>query len=385
MRETLTIVKTWRTLLIARTLSTLTRITCVCVGLYAAVGAGSVFAAQSDLPSAEAAIAVRVENLTVLPQSQPVLAMRVRNPRTMPFVGTITPIVPEGWRLTPSERALELAPGATERLTFSVEGGRESPDNRYPIEVAISDEAGRSIVKQDICVATAPYAKPVIDGEVSDWQDTIPVEMVTDGKKTTIRTCWNRKAFAVLVAVEEDALCLPGSGDSFDAVQFSLAARDSTTKTSESDTADRFEYLLVPGGTEPAKCYALTHPTTRLADTQELRLGENRVDSDVEIVVRRVDNVTYYECSVPWREMKQALQPAEGREVYFSLLVHDPDGTGLRDWGAKAGMWESQRTRFGWSHWPGANWSGANGSGANFGKQPPHDSRVEWGLCSSRY
>jgi hypothetical protein len=367
-----------------------------------------VFAAQSDLPSAEAAIAVRVENLTVLPQSQPVLAMRVRNPRTSPFAGTITPSVPEGWRLTPSERVVELAPGATERLTFSVEGGRESPDNRYPIEVAISDKAGRSIVKQDICVATAPYAKPVIDGEVSDWQDTIPVEMVTNGKKTTIRTCWNRKAFALLVAVEEDALCLPGSpgsGGSFDAVQFSLAARDSTTKTSESDTADRFEYLLVPGGTEPAKCYALAHPTTHLADTQKLRLGENLVDSDVEIVVRRVDNVTYYECSVPWREMKQALQPAEGREVYFSLLVHDPDGTGLRDWGNEAGMWESQRTRFGWGQWSGANGSGANGSGANgsgangsgangsgangsgatFGKQPPHDSRVEWGLCSSRY
>ena len=79
------------------------------------------------------------------------------------------------------------------------------------------------------------------------------------------------------------------------------------------------------------------------------------IDGEVEIVVRRVDNVTYYECSVPWREMKQVLQPAEGREICFSLLVHDPDGTGLRDWGDSAGSWESQRTWLGWSKWPGAN------------------------------
>ena len=110
MRETPTTVKICRTLLSTWTRSTWTRIICVCVGLYVAIGAGSVFAAQPDLPSAEAAIAVRVENLTVLPQSQPVLALHVLNTRAMPFVGTITPIVPEGWRLTPSERAVELRP-----------------------------------------------------------------------------------------------------------------------------------------------------------------------------------------------------------------------------------------------------------------------------------
>lgn len=367
--------KTCPTLLSTCARSVWTRIACVCVGLLATVGADSALAQPSDHPTIDATIAVRVENLTVLPQSQPVLAVRVRNVRAQPFVGTIKPSVPEGWRLTPTERSVELAPGVTERLTFSVEGGRESPDNRYPIEVAIRSEAGPFVVKQSIRVATAPYFKPVIDGDASDWQDTVPAEMVTNGKKTTVHTCWNRQAFALLIAVEEDAQRLPGSGDSFDAVQFSLAARDSVTRTNESDLAERFEFLLVPGGPEPAKCYVLAQPATQLADTRQARPLAALVDSDVAIVVRRIDNVTYYECSVPWREMKRALQPAEGREIYFSLLVHDPDGTGLRDWGDAAGMWESQRTWLGWSQWPGAT----------FGKQPPHDSRVEWGLCSSRY
>ena len=91
--------------------------------------------------------------------------------------------------------------------------------------------------------------------------------------------------------------------------------------------------------------------------------------------MRRIDRVTYYECSLPWGEMRQALQPAEGREIYLSVLVHDPDGTGIRDWGEAAGLWESQRNWFGWSKWSGARW----------GDRPPMDSRVEWGLCSSRY
>jgi hypothetical protein len=346
-----------------------------CAGLLMTVGSTVSRAGQVDPLVGNETIAVRVENLAVLPQSQPVLAVHVRNLRDVPFAGVIKPIVPEGWRLTPAERSVQLAPGAAQRLTYSVEGGRESPDNRYPIEIGVEDDHGRIVVQQSICVATAPYAKPVIDGDPSDWQDTIPVEMVTGGKKTTIRTCWNRQAFAVLVAVEEDAQSLPGAGSPFDAVQFSLAARDSTSKTSESDRADRFEFLLVPGGTEPARCYALARPATRLADTLQARSMEELVDREVEIVVRRADNATYYECSVPWREMKQVLQPAEGREICFSLLVHDPDGTGLRDWGDSAGSWESQRTWFGWSKWPGATWN----------TQPPHDSCIEWGLCSSRY
>ena len=55
------------------------------------------------------------------------------------------------------------------------------------------------------------------------------------------------------------------------------------------------------------------------------------------------------------------------------LLVHDPDGTGLRDWGASAGLGPVERNRLAWCRWKGAVWPEA----------PPFDGKIEWGLCSS--
>jgi hypothetical protein len=69
------------------------------------------------------------------------------------------------------------------------------------------------------------------------------------------------------------------------------------------------------------------------------------------------------------------IEPMEGREFGLSLLVHDPDGTGLRDFGEAAGLWPWQRSRLAWSQWPGARWA----------KDAPFDNRIEWGFCSSKH
>jgi len=78
---------------------------------------------------------------------------------------------------------------------------------------------------------------------------------------------------------------------------------------------------------------------------------------------------------LPLSRVRKHIRPTEGREFYLSVLVHDPDGTGVRDWGEAAGLWERQRTRLAWSDWVGAKW----------GDVPPMDCRTEWGMCSSRY
>ena len=63
---------------------------------------------QVDPSAGNEAIAVRVENLAVLPQSQPVLAVHVRNLRDVPFAGVIKPIVPRGLA-TDTRRAIGAA------------------------------------------------------------------------------------------------------------------------------------------------------------------------------------------------------------------------------------------------------------------------------------
>jgi hypothetical protein len=75
------------------------------------------------------------------------------------------------------------------------------------------------------------------------------------------------------------------------------------------------------------------------------------------------------------KPMRDQLRPSEGREFCFSVLVHDPDGTGIRDLGASAGLWPEQRSRLAWSVWSGAKWP----------EQLPYDSKTPWGMCSSKY
>ena len=126
---------------------------------------------------------------------------------------------------------------------------------------------------------------------------------------------------------------------------------------------------------ETARATAWQQLTRRCHSSDEARPLEPLVYRPAELVVRRVDETTYYECSLPWDDMRQAIQPAEGREFCLSVLVHDPDGTGIRDWGEAAGLWESQRNTRAWCKWNGAQWN----------DKPPMDSRTPWGLCSSRY
>ncbi|MHB0956776.1 MAG: SUMF1/EgtB/PvdO family nonheme iron enzyme [Pirellulaceae bacterium] len=328
-----------------------------------------------DPPEIADPVSMRIENLGLLPQSQPVAFVRVRNVDKVPYAGEIKLQVPDSWRLTPAAHHVELTPGEERRLAFSVEGAHESATNRYSMKVTAKNDRNLVTRSQEIVVASAPYFKPVIDGDAGDWKDAIAATFATAGRNTTISTFWNRRSFSILIAVDEDALCLPGQGEHFDAVQFSLAARDTITHQSTEGPAQRFEYLLVSHGEQSAACYQLAKPDTKLAQTVTSRALESLARPPVELVVRRTDRVTYYECSLPWDEMRQVLQPAEGREIYLSVLVHDPDGTGVRDWGTAAGLWESQRNWFGWSKWNGALW----------GDKPPLDSRTEWGLCSSRY
>ncbi len=220
-----------------------------------------------------------------------------------------------------------------------------------------------------------PYFKPTIDGDPADWKDAIPIKFTVAGKKTTIGTYWNRRKFSVLVAVEEDEQVLATPDSPFDAVQFALSAAETQTARSSSQTAERFEFLLTAKNADTATCYQLAKPGTPLGDVTVKRALDNCVLESADVAVSRRGRTTYYECSVPFSEMRSTIRPGEGREFLFSVLIHDPDGTGLRDWGEAAGLWDSERNPLAWSHWAGAQWP----------DKPPTDCRTEWGMCSSRY
>jgi hypothetical protein len=300
----------------------------------------------------------------------------VKNQSNTPFDGSVSVTLPGDWKAVPEARPLALAPGETARLGFASEGGVNDASNRYPVEVTVSGSDRKITHEQEVFCASAPYFKPEIDGNIDEWKDAIPVSFSTGGKTTTVRTYWNRRTFSLLVSVEEDALQLPGKATKFDAVQFALAPQGATTGTSPEEETERFEFLLTSGKwLGSGKVLQLAEPGMKLAEAVTVRSLAGLEIADATLSVSREGRTTHYECSIPFAPMRRKIRPSEGREFYFSVVVHDPDGTGLRELGAAAGMWPCQRKPFSWCRF----------RGDSFAEKASFDSKTPWGLCSSKY
>lgn len=324
--------------------------------------------------AAGAEIAVRAENFTVPPSSGPVTHILVLNLGDMTSAVTVEPKYPDGWRWTPKQRMVSIEPGQTQRLAFAIEKAADVESNRYAIEITIRSGSETKVHGQQIVCASAPYFKPKIDGKFKDWADAIPATFTTKDKKTVVSTYWNKKQFCLSVQVEEDELNSYKKGAAqIDAVQFAVASSKATTATSPNSKAQRYEFLLVDSGKQD-KCFALIKPGDELSASQQQRPLEPLEFKEAEVVVKRQGRITHYECAIPFAAMP-LIRPDVGRQIAFSILVHDGDGTGIRDWGKAAGLWPEQRNPFAWCRWGSADWPG----------ETLYDSKLEWGLCSSKH
>jgi len=130
--------------------------------------------------------------------------------------------------------------------------------------------------------------------------------------------------------------------------------------------------MLLTSDATGGKCFLLAKPGDAIATGQKARPLKGLALAGAQVKVSRKKGMTYYECAVPLKSMP-TMRAEPGREYRFSLLVHDPDGTGLRDWGKTVGLWPWQRSRLAWSQWQGAIWPA----------EPPYDNKIECGFCSS--
>lgn len=321
-------------------------------------------------------VALRIQSLLVAPAHGPVARVSVRNLQARPYQGTVTLQGPAAWKIVPAAREIRLPPGETGQVDFNVERGVAVEANRYPFVVAAVAGGSRVERRQEIVCATAPYFKPVIDGDPADWKEALPLWFVVGGKRTAISTYWNRNQFCLLAAVEEDALTPYREGAAFDAVQVALASAGTKTGTSPDGESTRFEFLIAATGSGGAgRCFQLSQPGQKLAAGAAARQLAPLAYEQAAVAVSRRGKTTYYECGLPFKPMREQIPPSEGREFCLSVLVHDPDGTGLRDLGAAVGLWPQERNRLAWSDWEGAKWR----------PEPPFDNKIEWGLCASKY
>ena len=345
----------------------------------------SVLLGLAGTAAAEAPVALRVGSFMVAPSHMPPVIVFVKNQGTAAYEGTIRVKLPGGWKSVPAEQPISLPPGQAGQVRFNIKQARTTVENSYSVEVTATGAGTTVTHRQEVFCASAPYFKPEIDGKIDDWDDAIPIIFTSGGKVSLIATYWNRRQFSILVGVEEDKLVpykagAPAGG--FDAVQVAISPQETKTGTEQDDRATRYEFLFVSTGkgTE-AKCFQLAEPGMKLAQGQAERQLADLEFAKAKIAVAGrkdgptyVENLTYYECSIPFRSLSK-IKASEGREFFLSVLVHDPDGTGIRDWGQAAGLWPCQRNRLAWSLFPGAQ----------FGDRPPFDNKTQWGMCSSKY
>ena len=174
--------------------------------------------AIASVSSAETPVALRVQHFTVPPATGPVVHVLATNLQEAPYNGAVQLELPENWAWSPKEQPVSLEAHETKAIPFTIEKAINLQTNEYPVK-ATAVGAGETVVReQTVVCASAPYGKPTIDGNLEDWADSLPVIFEKEGKKTTIRTLWNRRTFYIAVEVEEDAFI---SGD---AIQFAVAS-----------------------------------------------------------------------------------------------------------------------------------------------------------------
>ena len=342
--------------------------------LWAAFVAGSAMLASTTLGAAEPPVLIRVEPLTVPPATRPLVSVVVRNVSDHPCQGTLMITAADDWRIAPDTQSLELAALDERRFAFNIERARNVEVNQYPFTV-VADVGGHQVRwEQTVFVASAPYSRVTVDGNRDEWKDAIPVSFEHAGRQTTVSTYWNRRRFCVLVAVQEEQhMHYAGpEGPPCDAVQLAIAPL--TPPDAAAGTAGRFEFLLAATA-NGARCFQLAAWDTPRELAAQPRALEPLVCDEAELAVVRDGLVTYYECSLPFSLVREAIVPDVGREFFLSVLVHDPDGTGPRDLGQAAGLWTDAYGAWTWSRW---------GPMARRDELPP-GTRVRWGLCTSKY
>ena len=299
---------------------------------------------------------VRCHSFIVNPSTGPVAEFDIASDAA--WSGTLTLTPPEGWTLDPASHEISLQAGESKCIPYRVTKARETADNAYPFTLTLS---GGITETQLIRAASAPYYKPKIDGKLDEWKDAIPIRFGPPGGQTTLRLYWDNTALNVAVEVEESAL-VPSSKKTADgrsdAVQLYIAPKGATTK--------RHEFLIEPTSSSKAVCKRLASP-----DGTDYKDGV--IEKTATVAIRNTKGVTVYEIAIPLKVL-DGIKADTGSEFRFGLLVHDPDGSGLRDLGTVMNRPDTDRKSppSCWTQWTGGCWDTV-----------PYDGGTAFGFCTS--
>jgi len=339
------------------------------------------------------------------------IEVQIENPTANTLNGKLSIEAPEGWQLARDAAMVEqLKPGEKRSFAFTAAKTAVSEINRYLVRYTFDlygtgHQVERTMQgQQTIQVAYAPKKTIAVDGNLSDWQDVLPVTMVSNGSKDyleaimdpsrakeiidnpgsfdnviyKVRTAWddNYFYFATEVPDEKQASNKPFELDRYafpfnaDSVQLGF----DTMKVNPDDllygnphydkaTSDNMDYLFVgtmaqggipelhrqmAPGTNKMTYYPtngdLNPPLGKMDVT-----AEGGTEGKMKVIRDDANKLTVYEIAVSWKaipdlhEKLAGLAPHELYEGNFSFAINDAgaSGKGMSFWTKEAGQVQS--------------------------------------------
>lgn len=127
---------------------------------------------------------------TPLPQARTIDA-EIHNVLNRPIKGTLTVVVSPNLALTAAAIDVELPPGATRRVTFTIAKAEPNPANAYPVKLRFESADGEAEISDVLHVNTIVHGTPVVDGNLDEWKNVPPMICFGhDAKGDFVQAAW---------------------------------------------------------------------------------------------------------------------------------------------------------------------------------------------------
>ncbi len=319
---------------------------------------------------------IRPKNFIVNPSTGPVHEVMVTNTTNKPFSGTIAITYGKGWTSTPKNHKITLKPHESKDISQAITKAVDYASNSYPVKVVVKNISGKEVFSKDFTTKcfSAPYYEVKIDGNLKEWKDSIPISFKTKGKNTKLRTYWDRDNFYIAVEVEEDKFMGTSDSKTPDCIQISLSNKKAKSNE-KSFSSNQFVAVGSNSMWSGNKVYNVISPS----EQQRLFSIPNQMpnivkNSQIDVDRDNDKKITTYEIAIPFSSIK-GVKPTAGRGLNFSILVHDPDGTGIRELASVMNMPQLLNEKLStWVSWYDTFFNSTKAK---------YDDKVDFGFCSS--
>jgi hypothetical protein len=272
------------------------------------------------------------------------LEVRVRNLLSAPLKGNLQVEAPAGWQLATSRFPVEIPANDTKSVLAELKAAPSVPPLRPGVFSFTLDAGTNGRIQQTIepTIHAIPRLAqaPTVDGDLAEFSNVPAIRLADhtyldppdapsaklwtgiDDLSADVRLAWSTKGLHFAAVVRDDVFVQERTGSSIwanDSIQIGFDPNNDALpaefagKSGYDPDDSEFGIALTPKGPQ----------TFQWSGSPD---GAGRFPPGAQLAVKRVDDTTVYEWTVPWELLKLAPQP--GRVFGFNAVFLDVDQKG---------------------------------------------------------